>query len=114
LLLAILKTLLSIIKACHLRLQLSGRYGTTDPALTGLAAGLIAALPAEHGSLNVHPDFSGPALELAGKASGRVIPLVMLGLALQLLMAKPVARLWWPGLKSKLTKIKLKEGVQHV
>jgi len=109
-----LKALQRIIKAFHLRLQLNGRYGTADPALTGLVAGLITALPVEHCCFNVHPDFSGPAIELAGEASGRVIPLVILGLALQLLVAKPVARLWWPSLTSKFTKIYLKEGVQHV
>jgi len=114
LLLAILKTLQGIIKACNLRLQLNGRYGTTDPALTGLVAGLINVLPMEQGGLNVHPDFSGPDLELVGKASGRVIPMVILWLALQLLIAKPVARLWWPSLISKFKKNKLKEGIQHV
>jgi hypothetical protein len=103
-----------LIQSFRLRLRLSGVYGTDDPALTGLIAGLIAALHAGHINLNLEADFSGPTLDLTGETSGRIVPAVILWFTIRFLLAEPLRKLWWSHLKTKLIRRKPKEGVQYV
>lgn len=104
----------TLFRSLRLRLQVTGTYGTDDPALTGLLAGLFAALHAEHLNLDLGPDFDGPILDVAGETSGRIIPIVILWLTIRLLLAKPVRRLWWTLLKTKFIRRKPKEAAQYV
>lgn len=104
-----------LIRSCRLSLRLSGVYGTDDPALTGLLAGLIAVLHAEHFSLNLATDFTEPVLDITGEASGRIVPIVILWFTIGFLLAKPVRKLWWARLKLKRPiRRKLKEDAKHV
>lgn len=106
-----------LFKSIRLRLRLSGVYGTDDPALTGLLAGLMATLRTEHCNIDLDTDFSEPVLDLTGKASGRVIPIVILWLTTRLLLSKPVRKLWWAQLKKKLAYKRIrksKEAARHV
>lgn len=99
-----------LFKSLSLRLQLSGIYGTDDPALTGLIAGLMATLRTEHYNINLDADFSEPVLDVTGEASGRVVPGIILWLTIRLLSAKPVRKLWWAQLKKKLVGKSIKKS----
>jgi hypothetical protein len=103
-----------IISSCRLRLHLKGVYGTDDPALTGLLAGLMAALRTGHFRPALEADFNGPILDVDLKTSGRIIPITVLGLTMGLLLAGPVRKLWWGLLKNKFSRRKQKEVVQYV
>lgn len=104
-----------LIRSCRLRLRLSGVYGADDPALTGLLAGFMAALPAEHFNLNLAADFTEPILDVTGEASGRIVPIIILWFTIGLLLAEPVRKLWWARLKLKRPiRRKLKEDAKHV
>ncbi len=96
------------------RIRLSGVYGTGDPALTGMLAGLIAVLNTGYHKINLEADFSEPALDLTGEISARIVPVVILWLTMRLLLAKPARKLWCPYLKIKLIRRKPKEGAQYV
>lgn len=111
---AVLGYLKRLLKSMGLKLKLRGIYGTDDPALTGLLTGVMAALKAEHYSLDLEPDFSGPIIDVSGETSGRVIPTLILWLTLRLILTKPVRRLWWALLKKKITRKKPKEDALYV
>ncbi len=96
------------------RIRLSGVYGTGDPALTGMLAGLIAAMNTGYHKINLEADFREPALELTGEISARIVPLVILWLTMRLLLAKPARTLWYPYLTIRLKRRKAKEGAQYV
>lgn len=98
-----------LFKSLRLRLQISGVYGTDDPALTGLLAALMAALGTEQVNINLNPDFSEQVLDVKGEASGRVVPIIIIGLAVRLLLSKPMRKLWWTLLKKKLAAKKIKK-----
>lgn len=108
---AVLEYMNMLFKSLRLRLNLSGIYGTDDPALTGMLAGMLAAMPFAYQSLSLEADFSGPALDVSGEISGRIVPIVLLWLTIRLLLAAPVRKLWWAWLKNKMLKIKAKESV---
>ncbi|MDD4238564.1 MAG: DUF2953 domain-containing protein [Desulfotomaculaceae bacterium] len=101
-----------LVRAFRLDIKLSGRYGADDPALTGLSAGLLAMINGDKIKLNVQPDFSEAVLDLKGVLHSRVIPAELLGICLSLLWQKPVRRIWYSAIKTKM-KFK-KEEVQHV
>ena len=106
-----------LFKSIRLRLRLSGVYGTDDPALTGLIAGLMATLRTKHYNINLDADFSEPILDVTGETSGRVVPGVILWFTIRLLLSKPVRKLWWTQLKKKLAGKsikKSKEAARHV
>lgn len=106
-----------LFKSIRLRLRLIGVYGTDDPALTGLIAGLLATLRTKHCNIDLDADFIEPVLDLTGEASGRVIPIVILWLTIRLLLSKPVRKLWWAQLKKKLAYKRIrksKEAARHV
>jgi len=111
---AVLAFLKRVFRSLRLRLRLAGSYGTGDPALTGLLAGLTAALNAGQVNLDLEADFSGPALDLAGETSGRIVPVVLLYLTIRFLWTGPVRKLWWARLKLKFGRRKIKEGAQYV
>ena len=100
---AVLGYLKRLFKSLRLRLRLNGVYGTDDPAMTGLIAGLIAALQAEHLKLDLNADFNGPIVDVAGATSGRMVPIVILWHTISFFLAKPVRKLWWAMLKIKKT-----------
>lgn len=110
----VLAYLKRIFGSCRLRLRLSGVYGADDPALTGLLAGLAAALRSEHFSSGLEADFSGPVLDIDIEISGRIIPIAIIGLTIRLLLAGPVRKLWWGQLKNKFIRRKQKEVAQYV
>lgn len=114
LLAAVLSTAKKLFQSLRLRLRLSGVYGTDDPALTGLLAGLAAALHARHFNLDLDADYSGPVFDVDGETSGRVVPIAILWITLRLLLAKPVRKLWWNQLKIKFIRRKTKEDFQNV
>jgi len=99
----VLDYLKRLFKSLRLRLRLNGVYGTDDPAMTGLIAGLIAALHAKHLKFDLDADFSGPIIDLAGETSGRLIPIVILWHTMSFFLAKPVRKLWWSMFKIKKT-----------
>jgi len=103
-----------VFRSLKIRLRLSGVYGAGDPALTGLLAGLIAALNTGRVSLELDADFREPVLDISGETSGRIIPVVILCLAIRFLMSEPVRKLWWAWLKLKFTRRKIKEDAQYV
>ncbi|OPX91244.1 MAG: hypothetical protein A4E52_00546 [Pelotomaculum sp. PtaB.Bin013] len=111
---AVLGFIKKVFRSLGLRLRLAGIYGTGDPALTGLLAGLMGTLNAGHVNLDLDADFSGPVLDIAGETSGRIVPVVILYLTIRFLFAGPVRNLWWTQLKSKFVGRKLKEGAQYV
>ena len=99
---AVLGYLRRLLKSLRLRLRLSGVYGTDDPAITGLIAGLITALHAERLNLDLNPDFSGPIIDVAGEAAGRIVPMAILWHTISFFLAKPVRKLWWAMFKIKI------------
>lgn len=103
-----------VFRSLRLRLRVSGVYGTDDPALTGLLAGLIAALHAGQVNLDLDADFSGQVLDIAGETSGRIVPVVILCLIICFLLAGPVRKLWWARLKLRFIRRKMKEDAQYV
>jgi len=111
----VLEYLKSIFRSCRLRLRLNGVYGAGDPALTGLLAGLLAALRSEHFKPALEADFNGPILDVDLETSGRIVPITIIGLTLRLLLTGPVRKLWWGQLKNKfIIRRKHKEGAQYV
>jgi len=74
----------------------------------------MGALNAGHVNFNLDADFSGPALDITGETSGRIVPVVILCHTIRLLLDEPVRKLWWTRLKLKFVRRKIKEGVQYV
>ncbi len=111
---AVLGYLKKLYKSLGLRLRLSGVYGADDPAVTGFLAGLVAALRAGNINLDLDADFSGPFIDIIGETSGRIVPIAILWHSTCFLLAKPVRKLWWAVLKTKIKRKKIKESVQYV
>lgn len=101
-----------LVRALRLDVMLSGRYGTDDPALTGVLAGLLALVNGDKINLSMQPDFAEAVLDLRGTLHSRVIPAELLGICLALLWQKPVRTIWMSAIKTKI-RFK-KEAVQHV
>lgn len=99
-----------LVQALHLGLNLSGIYGFDDPSLTGVMAGVIAALNIGRSSEYLNPDFTGAVAEIQGSMRGWFIPLQILVIVLLFLLKKPVRAIWLP--KRKFNK-KQKEDVQY-
>lgn len=90
-------------RSLHLKLRLTGEYGTDDPALTGFLAGLLAALNGSRTGLRLHPNFSETVLNLQGEISGRLIPAVLFCQLIGFLLTASVRKIWWSALKTKLS-----------
>lgn len=105
-----------LVRAFRLDINLSGRYGADDPALTGLLTGLLAGLLAlingDKIKLDMKPDFTEAVLECKGSLRSRIIPAELLGVCLIVLWRKPVRRIWLSVMKNKM-KFK-REAAQHV
>lgn len=101
-----------LVRAFRLDIKLSGSYGTDDPALTGILAGLLALINGDKIKLNVQPDFTKAVIDLQGAMRSSVIPAEILGICLNLLWQKPVRRIWLSVIKTKI-RFK-KEVMQHV
>jgi len=100
----------SLVRALHLDVNLSGRYGFEEPDITALAALLIRFLG--RGSvLNLTPDYSQAIADISGYIRGRVIIAQVLGIGMRFLFSKPVRAIWWPKIKLKR---KRKEIIQYV
>jgi len=100
----------SLVRALHLDVNLSGRYGFEEPDITALAALLIRFLG--RGSvLNLTPDYSQAIADISGYIRGRVIIAQVLGIGMRFLFSKPVRAIWWPKIKFKR---KRKEIIQYV
>lgn len=99
-----------LVRALHLDLKLSGRYGFDDPCLTGMSAAIIAVLNRGGSSVDLNPDFSGETVEIRGSIRGWFIPLHILVIALVFLLKKPVRAVWWSQINFKR---KQKEVVQY-
>lgn len=104
-----------LVRALRLEARLDGSYGTDDPALTGVLAGLIAALSNEKIALNLRPDFVEEVLDIEGYVRTRFYLGELIVIVLALLWRKPVRRLWLTKVKSRFKfKFKVKEEIQHV
>lgn len=104
LLTVVLSYIKKVIRSFRLRLQLSGYYGTDDPALTGILVWLIDELQPKHCIFELEPDFSRPIINLNIEKSGRIVPIIILYLTIRLLLAKPVRELWWDYIKKSFVK----------
>lgn len=97
-------------RALRMEARMEGVYGAEDPALTGMAAGLLGVLSSEKVVLNLQPDFCEEVLDIEGFFSSRFFLGELLGIGLALLWRKPVRRLWVPRLKAKF---KFKRGIDR-
>lgn len=107
---AVKMTFSKLVRALHLNLKLFGRYGFDDPSLTGITAGLIAALGRSGSSIELNPDFSEEVVQIRGSAGGWFIPLHILAIGIVFLFKKPVRAVWWSKIKFRK---KQKEAVQY-
>ncbi len=69
--------------------QVSGEFGTGDPATTGMAGGMAAAFT---GSItkNIAWNYLEPVNTLQGRCDGRIIPIYVLYIAGRLAFSKPL------------------------
>lgn len=91
-----------LFKSLNLRLRLNGAIGVSDPALTGLFAGLITMLHAGHLNFNLRPNFNDPVFDIKGEIAGLIKPIVILWLTVQLLLTKKIRNFWWGELRKRL------------
>jgi hypothetical protein len=104
-----------MIKAFGVKLKAWGTYCTDDPALTGIMAGLLAAISNDKITLDLEPGFAEDDLDLKGRLNCRFIIAELLGISLTFLWQKQVRKYWWPILKAKFkNKYKFKEATQNV
>lgn len=96
--------------AMHLDLRLAGVYGFDDPALTGLAAAVIASTLWSNGTVFFNPDFTQETFDFQGSVRGWFIPLQIIIIVVWFLTIKPVRIIWWPMTKQHK---KHKEAVQY-
>lgn len=96
-----------------LRLKGAGNlvYGFDDPALTGLAAGLLGTigLPPE---LRTAPDFCASGVRGWTAVRGRTYGLQLLALAVNLFFRPAARRIWMPRLKRSILPRKANQGGQ--
>ncbi len=88
-----------LVRALHLRLNLSGTFGFDDPSLTGVTLGLISTFDRGSGSLDLTPDFTRAVVDMRGSFKGWMIPLQILVIGIVFLLMKPVRAIWWPKIK---------------
>ncbi|MEA4926883.1 MAG: DUF2953 domain-containing protein [Syntrophomonadaceae bacterium] len=96
---AVKKGVHKLVRALHLKINLSGVYGFDDPALTGIVLGWIYALNIKNYSINLNPDFTEEVIDLKGSLQGWLIPLQIILTAIGILLMKPVRAIWWPRIK---------------
>ncbi|MEQ8174189.1 MAG: hypothetical protein ABRQ26_03885 [Syntrophomonadaceae bacterium] len=97
-----------LIKALHLDVNLSGRYGFEEPDITAITTLLIGFLGGS--AINLKPDYSRGILDIRGYVRGRVIVARILVIAVQFLLSKPVRAIWRPNITIKR---KRKEIIQY-
>ena len=91
-------------KSLQLRFDLTGEYGTEDPALTGMLAAGISALNGACGGLHLQSNFECNTLDLQGEVRGRIIPAQLIWECGRFLSRSPIRKIWWPILNEKITK----------
>ncbi len=76
-------------------------YGLPDPYETALINNFIMALFAlwPHQALQLQPVFHDSLVDVTGNIKGSLVPMAFLAAALQLMLAKPARRIWWPFIK---------------
>lgn len=76
-------------------------YGLTDPYETALINNCLMTLFAvwPHQVLQLQPVFHDNLVDATVDIKGSLIPMAFLAAAVQLLLAKPVRRIWWPLVK---------------
>jgi hypothetical protein len=94
-------------KSLKLRFNLSGEYGTEDPALTGMIAALISALDLGNGNFRIRSNFECNTLDLQGELRGRIIPALLMWQCGRFILRPPIRRIWWPILTTRIIR---KEG----
>ncbi len=104
------RLLRSLVRALHLDVNLSGRYGFEEPDITAMAALLIRFLAGGGSAINLTPDYSQSVVDVSGYLRGRVIIAQILGIGIRFLFSKPVRAIWWPKIKIRR---KRKEIIQY-
>ena len=81
-------------------------YGLPDPYETALINNCILTLFAvwPHQALQLHPVFHDSLVDVTGNIKGSLVPMAFLAAALQLMLAKPARRIWWPLIKKQVKK----------
>ncbi|MDW7671786.1 MAG: hypothetical protein SCK57_05775 [Bacillota bacterium] len=76
-------------------------YGLPDPYETAMINNGLMALFAvwPHRTLQLQPVFHDSLVDVSGNIKGSLVLFTFLAAALQLVLAKPVRRIWWPLLK---------------
>ena len=76
-------------------------YGLSDPYETAMINNVLLTLFAvwPHQALQLQPVFHDSLVDVSGNIKGSLTPAAFLAAALQLTLAKPVRRIWWPMLK---------------
>jgi hypothetical protein len=79
-------------------------YGMPDPYETAMINNCLMALFAvwPHQALQLQPVFHDSLVDVSGNIKGSLIPMAFLAAALQLMLAKPVRRIWWPLIKKHI------------
>lgn len=93
----------------HLRILGEVRYGTGDPAWTGLLLGAAEAVGKPAG-LILRPDFMDPRLGGWVELRGRTHGIEMLAAVVAALFRPAVRRWWWPRIKPQLFRGNRLEG----
>ena len=107
---AVKVVLRKLVQSLHLNLNLSGTYGFDDPSLTGVTAGLIAAIFGKSASIELKPDFTEAVVDVKGSIRGWFIPLQIVVICIVFSLSKPVRAIWWPKIKFRK---KQKEVVKY-
>jgi hypothetical protein len=107
---AVKEVIFKLLRALHLRVNVSGTYGFDDPSLTGMTMGLMSALNSRKNTIDLTPDFTREIFDIRGSMAGWIIPLQILVIAIVFLLMKPVRAIWWPKIKFRK---KQKEAVQY-
>lgn len=82
-----------ILHGCPGQWRIYGRFGTGDPATTGMAAGAcLAFLP--DATSGVEWVYTESALALSCEGKGRVIPLYIAYIVIRLAVSRPVREFW--------------------
>ncbi|MEN1761687.1 hypothetical protein [Anoxynatronum sibiricum] len=81
-------------------------YGLPDPYQTAVINNFLMALFAvwPHQTLQLQPVFHDSLVDVSGNIKGSLVPIAFLAAALQLILAKPVRRIWWPLLRKHRNK----------
>ena len=76
-------------------------YGLPDPYETAVINNVVLTLFAvwPHRTLHLEPVFQDSLLDATGTIKGSLVPIAFLAAALQLVLSKPIRRIWWPLVK---------------